>query len=61
MKPYTRYNPFIGEPSPAILYSRAIEGGRGCIRACMIHLEKQGKTRNRFKEPFRKRKTWQME
>ena len=58
MKPYNRYNPFIGEPSPAILYSRAIEGGRGCIRACMIHLEKQGKLKNRFKEPFRKRKTW---
>lgn len=35
-----------------------IEGARGCIRACMIHLEEQGKLKNKFKEPFRKRKPW---
>lgn len=56
-----RFNPFIGEPEPVILYSRAIEGARGCIRACMIHLEKEGKIRNTFKESFRKRKAWQIE
>lgn len=36
----------------------AIEGGRGCVRACMIHLEARGKIKNKFKEPFRKRKPW---
>jgi len=36
----------------------AIEGGKGCMRACMIHLEKEGRTKNVFKNPFRKRKPW---
>ncbi len=56
--PDRKYNPFIGEPAPVIVYSRALEGARGCIRACMIHLEKEGKLKNKFKEPFRRRKPW---
>ena len=36
----------------------AIEGARGCIRACMIHLESQGKLKNKFEKPFRRRKEW---
>ncbi len=36
----------------------AIEGGRGCIRACMIHLDERGILKNKFKSPFRKRKPW---
>ncbi|MBC7288805.1 MAG: (4Fe-4S)-binding protein [Armatimonadetes bacterium] len=36
----------------------AICGGRGCIRACMIHLEQQGKLANRFQSPFRIREPW---
>ena len=38
----------------------AICGGKGCVRACMIHLEEQGKLSNRFKRPFRIRDPWQM-
>jgi len=38
----------------------AIEGARGCIRACMIHLEETGKVSNTFKNPFRKRKMWRL-
>ena len=38
----------------------AIEGGRGCIRACMIHLEETGRIKNVFKNPFRKRKPWRL-
>lgn len=38
----------------------AICGGKGCVRACMVHLEKQGKLTNRFKLPFRIRDPWQM-
>lgn len=61
LKPFDAYNPFIGELQPAILYSRAIEGARGCIRACMIHLEKEGKINNKFVQAFRRRKVWRME
>ncbi len=35
-----------------------IEGARGCIRACMIHLEETGRIKNLFKTPFRIRKPW---
>jgi ferredoxin len=38
----------------------AIEGGRGCIRACMIHLEETGRIENIFKNPFRRRKPWRL-
>lgn len=41
-------------------HTLAIEGARGCIRACMIHLEEQGKLKNKFKESFRKRKPWKL-
>jgi epoxyqueuosine reductase len=56
-----RFNPFIGEPMQVVVYSRALEGARGCIRACMIHLEKEGKLKNKFKEPFRRRDPWELE
>jgi len=36
----------------------AICGGMGCIRACMVHLESQGKLKNKFQSPFRRRKPW---
>ena len=39
-------------------HNPAIEGARGCIRACMIHLEKEKRIKNLFKNPFRKRKPW---
>lgn len=42
-------------------YGRAIEGARGCIRACMVHLESQGKTGNKFAAPFRRRKPWKLD
>jgi ferredoxin len=35
-------------------------GARGCIRACMIHLEEQRKIANLFRNPFRKRTPWQL-
>ena len=39
-------------------YLPAMCGGRGCIRACMIHLEERGVLQNRFELPFRRRKPW---
>ena len=41
-------------------YGRALEGGRGCIRACMVHLEERGKLSNTFEQPFRRRKPWRL-
>jgi len=38
----------------------AICGGRGCMRACMIHLEESGKLTNAFKGKFRKRRPWRI-
>jgi len=45
---------------PMYFYARALEGAAGCIRACMIHLEQQGKLKNVFKERFRKEKPWRL-
>ena len=45
---------------PQYVYGRALEGARGCIRACMVHLEEQGKLKNVFKEPFRRSKPWKL-
>jgi hypothetical protein len=36
------------------------EGAKGCIRACMIHLESKKALKNTFKEPFRQKKTWSL-
>lgn len=38
----------------------AIEGARGCIRACMIHLEETGRIGARFHNPFRRRPAWRL-
>ncbi len=39
----------------------AICGGRGCMRACMMHLEETGKLGNQFKRPFRTRPPWKLD
>lgn len=55
------FNEEYGYKAPSMyFYARALEGAAGCIRACMIHLEKQGKIKNLFKGPFRKRKPWRL-
>lgn len=41
-------------------YNSALCGGRGCIRACMVHLEQTGKLTRGFESPFRKRKPWHL-
>lgn len=41
-------------------YGRGLEGAAGCMRACMVHLEEQGKLQNTFHEPFRRRKPWRL-
>ncbi|HOL65944.1 MAG TPA: hypothetical protein PKX93_00620 [bacterium] len=70
------YNPFMVSPEdeagfkgdkasqyklpPQNGYGRALEGARGCIRACMMHLEQEGRITNRFKEPFRRHQPWKL-
>ncbi len=39
----------------------ALCGARGCMRACMIHLEESGRIQNTFHNPFRKRKPWRLQ
>lgn len=45
---------------PTYDYGRALEGAKGCIRACMVHLERQGKLSNTFDRPFRRRPQWKL-
>jgi len=67
-----KFNPFlltgkqfgdgpIEETMGMSLYNRhspAIEGARGCMRECYIHLEQTGRLTRKFKSKFRKRKPW---
>ena len=59
---YVRDNmPYIQRAWASYHHPGAIDGARGCIRACMIHLEQQGKLGNTFKQPFRRRKPWRLD
>jgi len=40
---------------------QAVCGGRGCMRACMISMEKRDVLQNKFKEKFRRRKPWSVD
>ena len=42
------------------LHNPALEGARGCIRACMAHLEEKGVLTKKFNNRFRKRKPWRL-
>lgn len=39
----------------------AIDGARGCMRACMMHLEERGVIENQFHNKFRIRKPWRLD
>lgn len=39
----------------------AVCGSRGCMRACMIHLEERGAIENTFENRFRIRKPWKLD
>lgn len=41
-------------------YGRGLEGARGCMRACMIHLEERKVLQNRFHNPFRQHAPWKL-
>ena len=52
------WTPFYHQPPLLYRQGSAICGGRGCIRACMIHLEERGVLENKFHDKFRRRKPW---
>lgn len=68
-----RYSPFVGEDSsrenpPAYFRfldhrfrHRGICGGRGCVRACLDHLEKSGRIESRFHTPMIEGEQWVIE
>ncbi len=55
------YSPFVSKPPNVYNTGQAICGGRGCVRACMINLEKRGVLENKFKQPFRRRPAWSVD
>ncbi len=53
--------PFPHKPSNVYIHGQAISGSKGCTRACMIHLEEQGKLSNKFETPFRRKPLWRVD
>jgi len=51
-------SPFYRKPNTIYEHGQAICGAKGCIRACMIHLEERGVIANKFQTPFRRKKLW---
>ena len=42
-------------------HGSALEGARGCMRECYVHLEKTGRLTKKFTSPFRKRPPWKID
>ena len=55
------WSPFFRKPRNLYNTGQAVCGARGCTRACMMHLEAQGKLGNKFHQPFRRRKPWRVD
>ncbi len=53
--------PFYRKPRNLYNTGQAVCGGKGCLRACMIGLEARGVLQNKFDQPFRRRKPWQVD
>jgi NAD-dependent dihydropyrimidine dehydrogenase PreA subunit len=57
----SKYSPFYRKPRNLYNTGQAVCGARGCTRACMISLENRGVLKNKFKDKFRRRKTWNVD
>ena len=55
------HTPFYTVPKTVYNSGRAVCGARGCTRACMISLEARGVLKNSFKQPFRRRRPWEVD
>lgn len=51
-------SPFYQKPNTIYEHGQAICGAKGCTRACMIHLDERGVLKNKFEQPFRRKKLW---
>lgn len=59
---------YLGKPKldgycgyPTVLWhNAALEGARGCMRACLSHLEEKGVLTKKFVNKFRRRKPWKL-
>lgn len=54
-------SPFYQKPRNLYNTGQAICGGQGCMRACMIQLEKRGVLKNKFHQEFRRRAPWKVD
>jgi len=55
------HTPWRSKPQNLYETGQAICGGRGCLRACMIALERRGVLENAFHEKFRRRAPWSVD
>ncbi len=62
--PFTYANrnvPYSARAWESYHHPSAVCGSRGCMRACMIHLEERGAIENTFENRFRLRKPWRLD
>jgi len=50
----------VGCPYSSLGFNVALEGARGCMRACYVHLESKGVLSRKFVNKFRKRPQWRL-
>lgn len=55
------FSPFVKKPANLYNTGQAVCGGRGCVRACMISMEKRGVLTNQFKQEFRRDRPWSVD
>ena len=53
-----QFSPFVKKPANLYNTGQAVCGGRGCVRACMVSMEKRGVLTNQFKHEFRRERPW---
>jgi len=58
---HSNISPFAVKPRNLYNTGQAICGGQGCLRACMIGLEKRGVLKNKFHQEFRRRPPWKVD
>ena len=53
--------PFVKKPKNVYNTGQAVDGARGCSRACLASLEARDVLTNKFKKKFRRHKRWEMD
>lgn len=55
------HTPFFFRPKKLYNSGQAVCGAAGCTRACMISMEARGVVKNKFHQPFRRRRPWHVD